>query len=79
LAYLGIFYLVTLAILDGLRAYRIQLRTETPLVMPVKFYSQMDRTPLHYAYLFMPEKDIIEQLVKAGGLKERHDPVIILH
>ena len=34
----------------------------------------MDRTPLHYAYLFMPEKDIIEQLVKAGGLKERHDP-----
>lgn len=34
----------------------------------------MDRTPLHYAYLFMPQKDIIEQLVKAGGLKERHDP-----
>lgn len=41
--------------------------------------SQMDRTPLHYAYLFMPQKDIIEQLVKAGGLKERHDPVIIIY
>lgn len=34
----------------------------------------LDRTPLHYAYLFMPQKDVIEKLVKAGAMKDRHDP-----
>lgn len=41
------------------------------------FNIQLDRTPLHYAYLFMPQKDVIEKLVKAGAMKDRHDPVCV--